>query len=236
MKTWHTLLAASAALAVGIGAAQAAPMPASANLSQFVTGNSYTVTVWNGTGVTKYATLSNEPSTPALATFTYTGNIDFTNNSGNNGQNALLNTFQDFGFSSSNISNYTGSISETQLLGTTMSLSGEVYNTYLSFTGMYSGPALWLSIGHDDGASFYTGSGNTAVIQDAGPNSYTTSSNWLSAGNNTPFTLTYVESNGSPADLVATLSGPALPEPGTLVMFAAGLLGMGWMLRRRKAS
>ena len=236
MKPWPTLISVSAALAFGIGAAQAGAMP-SANLSQFVNGNSYSVTVWNGNGVTKYATLSNEPTSTPFATFTYTGNINFLNNAPNNGQNATLNTFGDFGFSMANISNFMGNgTTETNFLATTMSLEGETYNSYLLFSGMYTGPTLYLSIGHDDGASFYEGASNTAILTDAGPTSYVTTSGWLTGGMNTPFQLTYVESNGSPADLVANLSGPALPEPGSLVIFGAGLLGMAWMLRRRKAS
>lgn len=233
MKAWKALLSTSAALAMGIGIAQASAV----NLTQFVNTGSYSVTVWSGTGVTDTANIASEPAGTPMATFTYTGNINFINNAPNNGSDSSLNTFADFGFSMSNISGYSGTVTESAFLDTTMSLQGFTDNSYLLFTGSYSSPGLTLTVGHDDGASFYTGmsNGNT-VLSSASPVSFTNTSGMLPAGSNSPFSLVYVESNGSPADLVATLSGPALPEPGTLVIFAAGLLGMAWMLRRRRTN
>ncbi|MGC8468621.1 MAG: PEP-CTERM sorting domain-containing protein [Acetobacteraceae bacterium] len=193
----------------------------------------FTVTVWNGNGITDSAALP-PPTSQPLATFTYTGPIDFINNAPNNGQNTSLNTFADFfGSYTSGISNFVSLSSQTeaQFLATTMSLEGFQYNTYMTLSGTYTASSgTQVSVSHDDGASLYTGANNAnTVFTSASPTSEVTNTGLVPAGSDSPFTLVYVESNGSPADLTMSV-----PEPGSLAMLGLGLVMFGFVLRRRR--
>lgn len=236
MRFGKAILGVSAALVMGTGLAQAGIM----NLSA-LTGGQYEVIVWSGDGTPYTATAAAHPSLgSALAAFTYTGDINFVNTASNNGQNASLNTFGDFGFSSSNISNFNSADSLSQFLGTTMSLGNYVDNTYMAFIGQYSAPAgTSLTITHDDGASFYTIGANyslNTVLSSPNPTPQTSTTGWLPSGTNV-FGLVYVEANGSPSVLTATVDTPStVPEPNTFALMGAGLLAMGlWTMRRRKS-
>lgn len=228
MQRLKLLLGASAALAIGMGVAQAGAI----NFSQIIT-SPIQVSVWYGTGTTDSAVPNGSPGGTNTASFMYSGPIDFVNNN-SQGQS---NTFGDFfGANSSGISGFTGSTSEALFLNSTMSLIGSLnpngYNTYMVFSGTYTASGMTsLTISHDDGASFYAGGNSIAGLYSPDPTSRISNTALLTDGVNVPFDLYYVEANGAPAVLTAVNA----PEPGALVMFAAGLLGIGWMLRRRKA-
>jgi hypothetical protein len=103
-------------------------------------------------------------------------------------------------------------------------------------TGTYTAASnTSVSIAHDDGASFYVNGSSTALFGCASPTVDTgscgVSSGTLLAGTNVPFDLVYVESNGSPSDLVVTGLSP-VPEPGTIGLMALGMIGLGALMYR----
>lgn len=228
MQPLKLFLGASAALAIGMGVAQAGAI----NFNQIIT-SPLVVHVWYGTGTTDFAAPNSTPGGPYTANFTYTGPIYFVNNNPQSG----VNTFGDFfGANSTGISGFsgTGITTETGFLGATMSMPNSLgaggYNTYMSFSGTYTATGMTsLTITHDDGASFYVGDSGISGLYSPNPTSAISNTGWLTGGTNVAFDLYYVEANGAPAVLKAVNA----PEPGALVIFAAGLLGMGWMLRRR---
>src|SRR6185437_8295131 len=87
-------------------------------------------------------------------------------------------------------------------------------------------PSLHGKIDNDDGVSLYQGA--TTIFDSAAPTVSISSPYFLPAGS---FELLYVEANGLPADLTFNVS--AVPEPATLAVLGAGLLGLTMVRRRR---
>lgn len=188
----------------------------------------FTVTVYNGNSVqdTATQTLSAGTLSDEVATFTYTGPLDFTSdNTHTNGNDTFANFF---GSHVSGISNESGPDSLATLLDLILSAPGFQHNSLFVFSGTTGlvGPGTTIKIGHDDGADLLAGT--TEVIQAHGPTAFTTTTGVLPATSGEAFNLVYVSSNGPPSELVVTV-----PEPATLAIFGAGLLGLG-MVRRRK--
>ena len=200
--------------------------------------NTFTMEAWTGptgTGsgqVTDNASLSSMPSKSPLATFTYTGPIDFVNDNSASGPN----TYADwFGKYASGISNFKSTDTLSQFLATTMSTSNFGISSYLSITGNYGGSGGTVTVNDDDGASLYTMAANTitTVFSSPGPTSQIATSGFLSGPS--AFDLIYVEANGAPAVLTMSVT----PEPGTWILFAtgvAGLLFFGLGTRRSNAA
>jgi len=88
-------------------------------------------------------------------------------------------------------------------------------------------------VSHDDGVSLFditTSSGNLIPGNSAPTNLDMTTLPTLIAGHN--YELWYVEANGAPS--VLTLDqGTAVAEPGVLGVLGVGLLGLGFVARRR---
>jgi hypothetical protein len=194
-----------------------------------------TFTIWNGAygppGVTDIASLP-LPTVDLIGTYTYTGNIDFVNNSNPN-------TFAAF-FGATNLADltYVSGDSIATLGGLDMSTVGETgsaINTYIDITGTLSGSNL-LTLSSDDGSCLYFGSTAQTGLCNSNPQDDTPSTGSPNAGTGTAFSLVYVESNGAPADLVLTGATPfsAIPEPSSLMLLGTGLLGAGGMLMRRR--
>ncbi len=88
-------------------------------------------------------------------------------------------------------------------------------------------------VGHDDGASFYIGSTN--FFSQPGPTSYVLST-FTYTGPTTTGTLNivYGECCGTPGIFATNLpTGGNTPEPGTLIMFGSGVIGLAGLLRRK---
>jgi len=149
--------------------------------------------------------------TAPVSTFTYIGALDFQSPPG---PNTVA------GFIASGGGTTIGTVPTTIL-----STGGFADTTLLKITG--STPH-WLqgTIDHDDGVSLYQGA--TTIFDSAGPTVSISSPYFLPAGS---FELLYVEANGLPADLTFNVS--AVPEPATLAVLGAGLLGLTMVRRRR---
>lgn len=197
---------------------------------------SLSVSVWTGNGVTDSATTP-LPTTAANYTFNYNGPLNFVNNS----PNGSSNTFADF-FNSKGTTNYLSDISNFKggswntFLTTPMSTLGFNDNTYISFVGTYTSTSSTtvVSAYHDDGASLYTGVGNSNTVFTSSTGWHSTEYGSLPMGNNTPFDLVYVEANGAPAYLTVSGLSP-VPEPGTICLMALGMIGLGALMYRGSA-
>lgn len=193
-------------------------------------------TVWSGSynhGVGDTANLASQPTISSSATFTYTGPIDFVNNTTDNNLAKLFFT------NPSNISSFASPNSQFSSLSNFLSTdvlstpgeTGSALNTYMKITGLYtSTPGATVMVTHDDGASLYVN--GTAVISSPAPTVEVKTTGVLpTASSATPFTLIYVESNGAPADLVM-----AVPEPAEFLLFGSALALLGLTLRRRRGA
>lgn len=212
------LLAGAALISLGaFGTAQAAP----------ITGT-FTVNVWNGNGGGSI----NSPGVQALPTnplrtnanfkadFTYTGDINFTTN-----VNTILSFFQSGG---GFITGLTGAEQNT-LNTTTLSTPGFANTTLIEISGL-AATNIAGTILHDDGISLFKGGVNQVDPNAAAPTSVSSTPYSITAG---AFDLWYVEANGLPAQL--TMNVNAMPEPASIALFGAGLLGIGLVRRRRQA-
>lgn len=202
---------------------------------------SFTVQTANQAGATFDATAT-APGFRAdqdiVATFSYNGPLTFNigNPQNNTSTGDLNSTF--FGANAGAISGYSGSSSlpgpsnanfstlET-FLASSGSAAGYQYGSlYTIGLGVLSAGTI-LTITHDDGVSVFQG-GNRLGSTTAGPTSEITESVLIATTGDT--LLYFGRQNGAPSVLTV-----AVPEPASIAIFGAGLLGLAALRRRRSA-
>jgi hypothetical protein len=221
---------------VGIAAAAAAPAEAG------VLSGSYQVTVSEGvTNGAGFNTANGNPfsgANTASASFLYTGLLNFLNNAPQAGVGGDLNS--SFGFSTANISGYTGSgtvlYNGTQVanfgslasfLSSSASAAGQLYGSFFTFNLGNFNAGDKLIITHDDGAAVFQ-NGTRIGSTVSGPTGQVTDTVTLT--NTGPITLAYSRQNGTPS----ILSVAAVPEPATWALMILGMGAVGFAMRRRK--
>ena len=162
---------------------------------------------------------------PLFATFTLTGLPNWV--VGSQSSNTLGNFIGTAGIS--NLTFYNGG-SVNSVLSTSGFASVSIFD--LQFN-----PHHWATgtVTHDDGVSLYDNGGSSSadqIMNSAYPTTAITTS-FSTVGTSGPYNLWYLEANGAPS--VLQVSATNVPEPGTIALLAAGLLGLGFAigLRRR---
>lgn len=172
------------------------------------------------------------------ATFSYNGPLDFNIGLPQNSTNAgdLNSTF--FGANAGAIFGYSGSGSLPGPSGANFSTLANFLNSSGSaseyqYGSLYTiglgvlAAGTQLTISHDDGVSVFQG-GTRIGTTTAGPTSQITESVLISTTGDT--TLFFGRQNGAPSVLTV-----AVPEPASIALFGAGLLGLASLRRRRRS-
>lgn len=116
-------------------------------------------------------------------------------------------------------------------LGTTLSTSSFSSATLMELTFTLANNMTMGTIVHDDGISIWNANNTSELVAGASAPTVSENTNFnLAAGT---YNLFYVEANGAPSQLTFRNVTEA-PEPGTLALFGAGLLGCALFIARRR--
>ena len=226
--------AAALALALAAGAAQAAPTWSVQTYAE-ATGQAFNASL------PLPSSFTNVGGTALRATFTYTGDLWFSHtqaqNSGNTGDLnsafyganvAGISNFQNLGPAATTNAAWGANWSTfANYLASSGSASGYKWGTAYIFTTMLNTAGGSLTIRHDDGASVYVD--NVLVPGTiSSPTTVVTETIALPAGSE--LKIVYARENGTPSVLQVTI-----PEPMSLALLGAGLLGLAAVRRRRAA-
>ena len=216
-----TSVAAASALLIGV-AANATPV--------------FQVTVWNAQTPNSNIGSNNQQALPTnpiigagneIATFTYTGlpNWYVGSQSGNTLGNFI-------GSGSGVISNFQCLVSGC---GSTVLSTGGFASVTLFDLSFNANHWVTGTIWHDDGVSLYANGGSSPAdqIMNSAYPTVSIPTNFSTVGTHGPYNLWYLEANGAPSRLTVNATD-YVPEPGTMLLFATGLLGLGLAVSRRR--
>lgn len=187
-----------------------------------VLNGTFTIDLYNydagGSSAAAAATVANVTANTLTASITYTGDLNFYNNS-----NTSVRTFLEFGGGS-----FTEDSGDVDAL--VLSSGGFTTTTLFDITGVtprsYNG-----TITHDDGITLLDGAGNIIADSSAPTSSIATAFSNLPGGN---FRLIYSAANGNPEVLSMDVAPVPLPAGGLLLAGALG--GLAALRRRRKTA
>jgi hypothetical protein len=220
IKQMKILAAATLATALLVGSA--------ANAAQV-----YQVQAWTQGPIPSGSNLADAlhtPAGPATASFTWTGPIDWRDDSPQNtdATGGIASSFLD-GFATQ-ASGYSGTLTQAAFLASSLTVAGDAWTTFFKITSTYSSPtAINGSFSHDDGATVYVdgilagGSAGETVEQ---------LSNYTLAAGTHNLALYYVAGNGTPS--VLNFSSPGVPEPASWALMLLGFGGLGAVLRHHR--
>lgn len=194
----------------------------------------YNVQVWTGGPIASANNLADPahmPSGAPTATFTWTGDINWSDTSAQNSTSAggIAGNFLD-GFSTQASNFSSGTLTEAQFLASSLTIAGDAYSSFFHISGAYSSPtAINGTFSHDDGATVYV---DGAYAGGSAPETSVVNSAYTLAAGTHNVDLYYVAGNGTPS--VLNFSTPGVPEPATWAMMLLGFGGVGAAMRRRQ--
>ncbi len=193
----------------------------------------FTVTVWSANTPSSTINSANQQALPTnplatsanlAATFTFTGLPNWYVGSG------TPNTFANFvGATVASGATYYNGFGPNSVLSASGFSTATLFDLNFNSTKSVSVSG---TINHDDGISLYAGNNTVQIVNSAFPTTAIATS-FAITGQSGPFDLWYLEANGAPSVLNVTKFN-SVPEPGSIALLAAGLLGIALVAGNRR--